>query len=125
VAWLHTPVFTPSLPNGKPDFSAQNNANWHLVIGQSLNFNTAHPTWRVRQLAPIMHHGNICTLGIACPPGATNRDLLDFIDVQIDPQGFAHAAFTSADAPKRGGLPAGIYVANQLSGPRFGRGAHS
>ena len=55
---------------GKPDFSAQTNANWHVVIGQSLNFDTNHPTWRVRQLPQIMHHGNICTLGIACPPAA-------------------------------------------------------
>jgi hypothetical protein len=127
VAWLHTKVFTPTLPNGKPDFSAQSNAGWHVVIGRSLNFMSGHPTWNVRQLPQIMHKGNICTLGIACPPGATNRHLLDFIDTQIDPQGYAHVAFTSADVPKgtRYGLPDGIYVANQLTGPRFGKGAHS
>src|SRR5207249_1394343 len=98
VAWLHTNVFTPTLPNGKPDFSAQTNADWHLVVGRSANFDTTHPTWHVRQFKKSMHHGNICTLGIACPPGVTNRNLLDFIDVQVDPRGLMHVAFTAADA---------------------------
>jgi hypothetical protein len=126
VAWLYTKVVTPALPNGKPDFSAQDNANWRVVIGRTSNFDTAKPTWNWRYLPKIMHHGNICTLGIACPPSVTNRDLLDFIDVQIDPRGYAHVAFTAADAAtSKGGLADGIYVANQLTGPTFGKGAHS
>jgi hypothetical protein len=127
VAWLYTHVVTPALPTGKPDFTAQDDANWQIVVARSANFNTSSPTWHVRTASKIVHHGNICTLGIACPPEVTNRHLLDFIDVQIDPNGYAHVAFTAADAPPvtERGLPDGIYVANQATGPTFGRGAHS
>jgi hypothetical protein len=124
VAWLHTLTVTPAFPTGKPNFSAQDNANWRVVAAQSTNALTAHPTWKLREFPAYIHHGNICTLGIACPPGLSNRDLLDFIDVQIDPKGFAHVVFTSSDAPT-GGLANGIYILNQTTGPGVGVGAHS
>jgi hypothetical protein len=124
VAWLHTLTNTPALPSGKPDFSAQDNANWKVVAAQTTNLLGGHPTWKLREFPKLIHHGNICTLGIACPPGLTNRDLLDFIDVQIDPHGFAHVVFTASDAPN-GGLANGIYALNQTTGPGVGVGAHS
>jgi hypothetical protein len=71
-----------------------------------------------------MHVGDVCTLGIFCvddttglPVFGTNRDLLDFIDLAIDPRGYAHVAYT-ADVPSA----TGIYVANQRTGaPVIGR----
>jgi hypothetical protein len=125
MAWLHTKFVTQPLPSGKPDFKSQDNANWRLTVAESTNVKSGHPTWTYAEPKIFMHHGNICTLGIACPPALTNRHLLDFIDVQVDPAGHAHVAFTSADAPKKGGLPDAIYVANQIAGPNLGRGGPS
>src|SRR3979411_2689825 len=63
-----------------------------------------------------MHHGDVCTVGIFCSavPGS-NRDLLDFIDVQVDRRGQAHVVFTGDF-----GSSNGIYSANQVSGPKVG-----
>ena len=97
---------------------------WRIVAAQTSNLLSGHPTWKLREYQPPMHRGNICTLGIACPPGLTDRSLLDFIDVQIDPSGFAHVVFTASDSPQ-GGLANGIYVWNQRTGPGSGVGAHS
>ena len=68
-----------------------------------------------------MHHGDICTLGIFCAvvPG-TNRNLLDFIDVQVDPSGFFHVAYTDDRNDKDGAL----VMANQTSGRGVGPGGH-
>jgi hypothetical protein len=125
LAWLHTWFVTPALPNGKPDFTTQSNANWRVVTAQTVNLKSGNPTWKIREYQKFVHHGNICTLGIACPPGLADRSLLDFIDIAVDPQGMAHAVFTSAGAPKDGGLPNGVYILNQSTGPAVGRGAHS
>jgi hypothetical protein len=67
-----------------------------------------------------MHHGDVCTVGIFCSavPGA-NRDLLDFIDVQVDRGGRAHVGFTGSF-----GSYNGIYSANQISGPTVGAPGH-
>ena len=124
VAWLHTWTVTPALPTGKPDFTAQQNAIWRVVAAQTTNLSTGHPTWKIREFQRPMHQGSICTLGIACPPGITDRSLLDFIDVQVDPSGFAHVVFTASESP-RGGLPNGIWIWNQRTGPGVGVGAHS
>src|SRR5262249_46838931 len=64
-----------------------------------------------------MHLGDVCTLGIFCIDDTTglglvgtNRDLLDFIDISIGKDGFAHASYTDDD------LTPGIWSANQTSG---------
>jgi hypothetical protein len=45
---------------------------------------------------------------------------LDFIDVQVDPRGFAHVLYTDDRNYKGGAIVAG----NQVGGPRLGRGGH-
>jgi len=124
MAWLHTYTNTPALPSGKPDFSAQQHARWYAVVAQSTNVLSGHPTWKLREYPTVMHIGSICTLGIACPPGITDRSLLDFIDINVDPKGFAHAVFTASEAGTNG-LKDGIYILNQKTGPGSGVGAHS
>ncbi len=124
VAWLHTAFVTPALPTGKPDFTTQETARWHIDVGRTANLLSGHPTWTLREYRPSVHEGNICTLGIACPPGVADRSLLDFIDVQIDPKGFAHVVFTASRAPDTG-LRNGVYAWNQTTGPTAGVGAHS
>jgi hypothetical protein len=68
-----------------------------------------------------MHHGDICTVGIFCSalPGA-DRSILDFIDVVLTSNGYAHVVFTASG----GKMPDGIYVANQISGPSVGPAGH-
>ncbi len=73
---------------------------WFLWGAQStdlLNTNgtlNSSPTWARTQITPSsMHQGDICNLGIACPPIGSNRDLADFISEVVDPLGCAHIAY--------------------------------
>jgi hypothetical protein len=50
--------------------------------------------WKQTQITTTpMHIGDICNLGIFCLAPASNRHLLDFISVAIDPAGYAHIAY--------------------------------
>jgi hypothetical protein len=120
VTYLATPFITPTLPNGKPQPNGDAPASWDAYLAQSLNLRSGHPTWQNLKLTKmVMHHGDICTLGIFCLPG-TNRNLLDFIDIVVDPQGFAHVVYTD-DANYD---PKAVVSANQTAGPTVGRGGH-
>ena len=58
-----------------------------------------------------MHIGDICNLGIACVPGLSNRNLLDFITEAIDPTtGCAHIAYADDNTINK------LRVANQNTG---------
>ncbi|TMD33143.1 MAG: hypothetical protein E6I95_09525 [Chloroflexi bacterium] len=57
-----------------------------------------------------MHIGDICNLGIACIPGISNRNLLDFIQETLDPQGCAHIAYADDNTVNK------LRAANQTSG---------
>jgi len=120
VAYLATPFITPTLPNGKPQPNGDASASWSVFLAQSVNLRSGHPKWKNIQVSKkAIHHGDICTLGIFCLPG-TNRNLLDFIDVVIDPSGLAHVVYTD-DANYH---PKAVVAANQRTGPTFGRGGH-
>ena len=126
VAYIRTPTVIPMLPYGKPKPGGGAGASWYLYAAQTQNLWDKHGAkWTVQQLTPNpMHVGDVCTLGIFCvddttglPVFGTNRDLLDFIDVAVDPKGFSHIAYT-ADVPDA----TGIFVANQTGGPNVGSG---
>jgi len=113
VAYLGTSTKIATLPYGKPAPGGGDGADWYVYGAQSLNLDTANPTWTVSRVTrdPI-HHGDVCTLGLFCAVFPTaDRSLLDFIDAAIDGSGKAHVAFTQ-DTDKN----TGIYVANQRSG---------
>jgi hypothetical protein len=56
--------------------------------------------------------GDICNLGIFCVAPSSNRDLLDFISVAVDPTtGLMHIAYTNDNNTHE------IDAANQLGGP--------
>jgi hypothetical protein len=120
VGYLATPFVTPTLPNGKPQPVADADADWFVYLAQSVNLRSARPTWHsIKVNKRPMHHGDICTLGLFCSavPGS-NRNLLDFIDVVIDPSGRAHLVYTDDN-----NYAAGAFVAaNQTAGPTAGRG---
>jgi hypothetical protein len=123
VAYLHTPDILPTDPFGKANpggcagFGPTNSkpCEWNLYGAQSLNL-TASPadaTWTATKITPApMHVGDICNLGIACVPGVSNRNLLDFIMETVDPQGCAHIAYADDTVD----ISVGLRVANQTSG---------
>jgi BNR/Asp-box repeat len=123
VAYLDTPTLIGSTAYGKPNEPAGDaNANWNLYVGQSTNLMSGSPTFTDTRLTPTaMHHGDICTLGLFCAavPG-TNRDLLDFIDVQVDGNGLFHVAYTDDNNYAAGAL----VMANQTGGVTVGPGGH-
>ena len=89
-------------------------ASWYTFTAQSLDENTGTPHWTQTKVTPEpIHVGDVCTLGIFCVFPNSDRDLLDFIDIAVDPQGAAHVAFTQ-DTDKSNG----IYAANQTAGKR-------
>ena len=121
VAYIETPDVIPTTAYGKPSPGGDATSYWTVSVAQSLNFNSGQPTFANSVVTPTpMHYGDVCTLGIFCAvtPGA-NRDLLDFIDAQIDPKGRAHISFTGDY-----GSYNGIYVANQTSGSTVGAPGH-
>jgi hypothetical protein len=95
---------TPNYPGPCP---------WNLYAAQSLNLSAgqAGATWAVTPITTTpMHVGDICNLGIACIPTVSNRNLLDFIQETLDPQGCGHIVYADDNLVKL------IRVANQTSG---------
>lgn len=113
VAYLGTPTVISTLPYGKPSPGGGNGASWYLYAAQSLSLTSGSPSWSVAKVTSTpMHVGDICTLGIFCMAGeplGANRNLLDFIDIAVDPQGKAHIAYTDDQS-------GWIKVANQTGG---------
>ena len=120
VAYLGTPYVTAELPNGRPFPADDRDAVWNVYLAQTSDLRSGHPHWRNGRISPKpVHEGDICTYGLACTP-IQDRSLLDFIDAQIDPKGFAHVVYTdNANYPD-----GAIICANQTAGPTSGRGGH-
>jgi hypothetical protein len=118
VAYISTPSVIPQLPYGKPFPGEDPNAKWFVYLSRSINLTSGSPSWTQQRLTPkAIHTGDVCTLGIFCTPGQVlkiqNRDLLDFIDVVMDPSGMVHIAYTDTEAKKGS---ATIFSADQLLG---------
>jgi hypothetical protein len=126
VAYLRTPEIVPTDALGKAlaggcagPGPANGNpttfppaCNWNLFAGQSLNLtlDPAGATWTTGQITTTpMHIGDICNLGIFCLAPSSNRNLLDFIMEDLDPQGCAHIAYADDNTVKK------LRVANQTS----------
>jgi hypothetical protein len=87
--------------------------NWNLYAAQSLNLTSspANATWTTTQITTTpMHIGDICNLGIACVAPSSNRNLLDFIQETLDPQGCAHIAYADDNTVNK------LRAANQTAG---------
>jgi hypothetical protein len=114
IAYIVTTSVIPQLPYGKPRPGEDPKAKWFVYLSRSLDLTSSHPTWVREQLSPrAIHTGDVCTLGIFCLPGLQNRDLLDFIDVVMDPSGMVHVAYTDTEAKKGSPL---VATADQISG---------
>ena len=106
--------------NGTEDPTTSQNNQWNVFFAQSLNGADREPVFTVSQASDhIMHKGPICNIGILCPPlpvvgGNPSRQLLDFFQIAIGPDGLANIMF--ADTGNGNGSPHVTY-ARQTGGP--------
>jgi hypothetical protein len=77
------------------------NAVWEIHMAQSLNALSASPAFNEIAVSdhPI-HLGQVCASGILCTVGG-DRSLLDFIELQLDPAGYANVVWTENSAGVR------------------------
>ncbi|MCA1834012.1 MAG: sialidase family protein [Actinomycetota bacterium] len=86
VVWLESPA---------KDFN-DHKAQWRVVMAQSTNALSATPTWTRMQVSPhIMHAADVCQAGTLCLASGGNRNLLDYIWMDIDKRGMAHVAYAN------------------------------
>jgi hypothetical protein len=95
------------------------NAEWSVQMGQSLNANSASPSYTIANVSEsYVKHGQICTNGIGCSTGG-DRSLGDFLQVTIDNQGAALVSYVfDTSGNTSAGEDAGPEViSRQISGP--------
>ncbi|MDQ1688118.1 MAG: hypothetical protein QOK42_1093 [Frankiaceae bacterium] len=118
-----------------PDDVAKGKGGWSPYVALSTNALCqwdAHPCTKGPRFhqTPISHHinqdDNICTSGTACAATGGNRNLLDYFDLNIDPQGHLGVVWTDTTNATGMGF---VKVARQATGPslfaKFGGAAQS
>ncbi|HSH39644.1 MAG TPA: hypothetical protein VK993_12760, partial [Chthoniobacterales bacterium] len=91
-------------------------ANWKVFFAQSFNANSANPTFtQVEASDHIIHGSNISTGGLT---GTANRNLIDYFQISVDPQGAAVIAYTD----DHNDLTGATFVTRQISGPSLNGG---
>ena len=99
--------------NGTEDPTTSTTDQWNVYFAQTLNAATREPVFTVSQASDhVTHTGPICNVGILC--GSGTRQLLDFFQVAIGPDGLANIMY--ADTGDSNGTPHVTY-ARQVSGP--------
>jgi hypothetical protein len=75
-------------------------AYWNVTFAQSLDALSGAPTWTSAAVTTVgMHRGILCTNGAACGGQGLNRNLLDFFEMALDPQGMANIVFAADYRP--------------------------
>src|ERR1700736_3576188 len=98
---------------GTEDPTTSVNDQWNVYFAQSLNGADREPVFTVSQASDhVTHKGPICNVGILC--GSGTRQLLDFFQIAIGPDGLANIAY--ADTGNSNGTPFVSY-ARQTGGP--------
>ena len=99
---------------GTDDISNDNNANWRVFYAQSFNANSNTPSFQIVQASDhTIHTSNISLSGLVVTGGGPNRNLLDYFQVNFDPQGAAVIGYTDDHSDFDGHA----YVTRQISGP--------
>jgi hypothetical protein len=108
VAWYHT---------DSKDKNA-GTAKWVVKAAQVRALDTKNPDIDVANASDhVMHVGGICTLGIFCgvlPGSSSDRSLLDFFKLAIDPQGMIEVVWSDNNRP--GAAKQGVGFARQSGG---------
>ncbi|HEY2953932.1 MAG TPA: FlgD immunoglobulin-like domain containing protein [Candidatus Eisenbacteria bacterium] len=86
-------------------------ADWDVLFARSDDANTNAPTFAQQVISDHRIHGsNVSLQGLG---GGNNRNLLDYFQVALDPQGAAVVAFTD----DHNDFDGHVYVTRQLDGP--------
>jgi hypothetical protein len=86
-------------------------ADWVVLYTQTLNATDANPTFRQQVISDhVIHGSNISTGGLT---GSANRNLIDYFQVALDPQGASVVAF----ADDHNDFDGHTFVTRQLDGP--------
>lgn len=89
---------------------------WHVYAARSSNAHDAKPVFEtVRATANPVHIGSVCISGTGCAETGADRDLLDFLSVEVHPDGRAVIAFAEDGSSDE----AAAYATLQTGGPRF------
>jgi len=89
-------------------------ARWRVYFAQSFNATATTPTFRVVQASDhSIHASNISLKGLALTGESPNRNLIDYFQINFDPQGAAVIGYTDDHNDFFGHT----YVARQISGP--------
>lgn len=100
--------------------------DWYATMAWITRANTAHPVvQRTRVIRAPVHTSDICLDGILCgvPGFGDNRNLLDYIDDAVAPDGTLWGVFSS-DGPATGGnsadgLTPSVIVVHERTGPKI------
>lgn len=110
--------------NTSPDANSDK-GRWRYYTATSYDFGKTFN--RATITRKVFHYGNICNQGVTCPPGS-NRNLLDFSSLAVNPRtGCALAAIPGDpfDNPtNRRSDPAAAYTAHQTAGRCLTNPAH-
>jgi hypothetical protein len=92
VVWLGSSTLTPD------DIT---HPSWHVFFAQTANALSATPTFnQVQAETATMHDQDICFNGLACAANPSqspgNRDLLEYFQVTVDPDGNANIAYADS-----------------------------
>ncbi|GAC1409700.1 MAG: hypothetical protein NVSMB57_02590 [Actinomycetota bacterium] len=69
-------------------------ASWTVALAQSTNALSAKPTFKQTRVSPrVMHIGGICQAGLGCTATGVNRNLADFLGIDIGPDGRANVVW--------------------------------
>jgi hypothetical protein len=89
-------------------------ARWRVYFAQSFNADAAAPTFRIAQASDhSIHASNISLKGLSLTGESPNRNLIDYFQVNFDPQGAAVIGYTD----DHNDFDGNTYVARQISGP--------
>ena len=89
-------------------------ARWRVYFAQSFNATASSPTFRIVQASNhSIHASNISLKGLPLTGESPNRNLIDYFQVNFDPQGAAVIGYTDDHNDFYGHC----YVARQISGP--------
>jgi len=89
-------------------------ARWRVYFAQSFNADALAPTFRIVQASDhSIHASNISLKGLPLTGESPNRNLIDYFQVNFDPQGAAVIGYTD----DHNDFDGNTYVARQITGP--------
>ncbi len=89
-------------------------ARWRVYFAQSFNADQTTPTFRIVQASDhSIHASNISLKGLPLTGPSPNRNLIDYFQINFDPQGAAVIGYTD----DHNDFDGNTYVARQVTGP--------